>query len=120
MARAIKSILANRKLFQGGGLVPPGNINPANGILASSESLIDAVVRDAVGPQGGPTMSMNQGGVARFQEGGIYSANRPGIGMGVRRVGREDISGSGALGTIAPDISSVGRRPHFMLSLIHI
>jgi hypothetical protein len=68
--KAIKSVLANRKLFQGGGLVPPGNINPANGILASSESLIDAVVRDAVGPQGGPTMSMNQGGVARFAEGG--------------------------------------------------
>jgi len=79
--KAIKSVLANRKLFQGGGLVPPGNPSPANGILASSESLIDAVVRDAVGPQGGPTMSMNQGGVARFQGGG-FSAERPGIGAG--------------------------------------
>ena len=76
--KAIKSVLANRKLFQGGGLVPPGNLNPANGILASSESLIDAVVRDAVGLQGAPTMSMtggamsmDQGGVARFQDGGL-------------------------------------------------
>ena len=88
--KAIKSVLANRKLFQGGGLVPPGNLNPANGILASSESLIDAVVRDAVGPQGGPTMSMNQGGIARFHAGGSIHSHphageqsyRPGIGIG--------------------------------------
>ena len=75
MARAIKSILANRKLFQGGGLVPPGNpmqnLNQANGILASSQPLIDSVVSDAVNPQGGGTLSMNQGGIARFQDGGV-------------------------------------------------
>ena len=68
MARAIKAVLANRKMFRGGGLAdtPPA----ASGILSSSSPLIDAVTADAVNPQGGGTLSMNQGGVARFADGG--------------------------------------------------
>ena len=81
MARAIKSILANRKLFQGGGLVPPGNpmqnLNQANGILASSQPLIDSVVSDAVNPQGGRTLSMDSGGIAKFQFGGLGALDIP-------------------------------------------
>ena len=96
MARAIKSILANRKLFQGGGLVPPGNpmqnLNQANGILASSQPLIDSVANDAVNPQGGRTLSMDSGGIAKFHRGGGVHTHphrgpqsyRPGIGMGRR------------------------------------
>ena len=73
--KAIKSVLANRKMFRGGGLVPTGNPmqnrNQASGILSSSDSLIDAVANDALSTQGGPTLSMNQGGVARFDIGGF-------------------------------------------------
>ena len=61
-------------MFRGGGLVPSGNPmqnrNQASGILSSSDSLIDAVANDALSTQGGPTLSMNQGGVARFASGG--------------------------------------------------
>jgi hypothetical protein len=61
----IRSVLAERKMFVNGGLLAMDQgQNKANGILASSESLIDAVVRDAMSPQGGPTMSMDQGGFA--------------------------------------------------------
>jgi hypothetical protein len=88
--KAIKSVLANRKMFRGGGLVPTGNPmqnrNQASGILSSSDSLIDAVANDALSTQGGPTLAMNQGGVARFDNGGMFSANRPGIGMGAASV----------------------------------
>ena len=90
--KAIKSVLANRKMFRGGGLVPTGNPmqnrNQASGILSSSDSLIDAVANDALSSQGGPTLAMNQGGVARFDNGGMFSANRPGIGIGAASVDR--------------------------------
>ena len=48
---------------------PMANVQPA-GILASSPDLINAVVGDAVSPQGGPTLSMADGGIAKFHEGG--------------------------------------------------
>ena len=73
--RPLRSVLANRKLFQGGGMVGMGNpmamanMQPA-GILASSPNLINSVVGDAVNPQGGPTLSMADGGIAKFHEGG--------------------------------------------------
>jgi hypothetical protein len=67
----IRSVLAERKMFVNGGLLAlDQGQNKANGILASSESLIDAVVREAMSPQGGHTLSMDQGGVARFDIGG--------------------------------------------------
>ena len=75
--RPLRSVLANRKLFQGGGMVGMGNpmamanMQP-NGILASSQPLVDAVAGDAINPQGGPTLSMADGGIAKFQNGGFY------------------------------------------------
>ena len=99
MARAIKSILANRKLFQGGGLVPPGNpmqnLNQANGILASSQPLIDSVVSDAVNPQGGRTLSMDSGGIAKFQFGGLGA-------MDTDLPSMAQLAGSEQLGAIEP------------------
>ena len=79
--RPLRSVLANRKLFQGGGMVGMGNpmamanMQPA-GILASSPNLINSVVGDAVNPQGGPTLSMADGGIARFREGGANDLRR--------------------------------------------
>ena len=110
--KAIKSVLDNRKMFRGGGLVPTGNpmqnMNQASGFLSSSDSLIDAVANDALSTQGGPTLSMNQGGVARFANGGlpndfffspagkrqgpVIPEYRPGIGMGVPRTRRADVT----------------------------
>jgi len=75
--RPLRSVLANRKMFQGGGIVasgggprPMANMQPS-GILASSPNLIDSVVSDAINPQGGNTLSMADGGIARFDNGGI-------------------------------------------------
>jgi hypothetical protein len=79
--RPLRSVLANRKLFQGGGMVGMGNpmamanMQPA-GILASSPNLINSVVGDAVNPQGGPTLSMADGGIAKFREGGANDLRR--------------------------------------------
>ena len=71
--RPLRSVLANRKLFQGGGMVgmgnPMANMQPM-GILASSQPLVDAVANDAINPQGGPTLSMADGGIAKFDNGG--------------------------------------------------
>lgn len=71
--KAIKSVLANRKMFRGGGLVPSRNemvdLNAPSGILSSSMPLIDAVESDALSAEGG-TALMSQGGVARFARGG--------------------------------------------------
>ena len=79
--RPLRSVLANRKLFQGGGMVGMGNsmamanMQPA-GILASSPNLINAVANDAINPQGGPTLSMADGGIAKFREGGANDLRR--------------------------------------------
>ena len=61
MAKLIKSILANRMMFRGGGLVAP---NQAAGILASSAPLIDSV-------------TMNEGGPVNFQTGGFAAGAPP-------------------------------------------
>jgi spore coat protein CotF len=70
---AMRSALANRKMFRGGGMVPMGN-SMANmqpmGILASSQPLVDAVAGDILNPQGGATLSMADGGIAKFHVGG--------------------------------------------------
>ena len=65
--KAIKSVLANRKMFRGGGLVPSRNemvdLNAPSGILSSSMPLIDAVESDALSAEGG-TALMSRGGYA--------------------------------------------------------
>lgn len=43
----------------------------AQGIMASSQPLVDAIAADANNPYGGDTLSMAQGGVAKFQRGGV-------------------------------------------------
>ncbi len=72
-SRPLRSSLGNRKMFQGGGMVPMGNpmanMQPM-GILASSQPLVDAVANDAINPMGGSTLSMADGGIAKFQNGG--------------------------------------------------
>ena len=76
MARPIRSVLAKRHMFRGGGMIPVGNpmqnINQASGILASSQPLIEAVAQDATSPVGGASLSMAKGGVARFWHGGVH------------------------------------------------
>ena len=62
----MRKSIANRKMFRQGGAVTSG---PA-GIMASSPSLIDAVVQDAVNPQGGQTLSMAEGGIVKMKKGG--------------------------------------------------
>ena len=66
MRRPLKAALANRRMFRNGGMASPRSM----GILSSSPNLIEAVSRDALNPQGGPTLGMNQGGIARMQQGG--------------------------------------------------
>ena len=67
MAKLIKSILANRMMFRGGGLVPPSQ---AAGILASSSPLIDSV-------------TMNEGGSVNYANGGtVGPVSFPEISLG--------------------------------------
>ena len=56
MRRSVRSRVARRKLFQGGGLAP---MEQPSGILASSQPLVDTIAQNAVNPN--RTMSMNQG-----------------------------------------------------------
>ena len=65
MRRPIRSHVANRRMFQGGGLSP---FPRPTGILASSQPLVDQVAQNIVNPN--RTMPMNQGGAARFWNGG--------------------------------------------------
>ena len=61
---------------------PMANMQPM-GILASSQPLVDAVAGDAVNPMGGSTLSMADGGIARFHEGGGVAHRHPvEIGLG--------------------------------------
>jgi hypothetical protein len=75
----IQTVLANRKMFAGGGVVSPQQtaapVQPSGGILSSSAPLMEAVAADAVNPAGGSTMveavEFNEGGVVQgFQDGG--------------------------------------------------
>ena len=74
----VQSVLAERKMFAGGGMLPistPMNNQPS-GILASSEPLIDVVAQEVLAPMTGGPMPMNQGGVASLQYGGMPSARQ--------------------------------------------
>jgi hypothetical protein len=64
-------------MFNNGGMVSPPE--QATGILASSPSLVDAVSNDALSNMGGGTLSMAQGGIAKFQDGGIRVAAPEGM-----------------------------------------
>ena len=66
MRRPIRSHVANRRMFQGGGLSP---FPRPTGILASSQPLVDQVAQNTINPN--RTMPMNQGGAARFNNGGM-------------------------------------------------
>ena len=59
MRRPIRSHVANRRMFQGGGLSP---FPRPTGILASSQPLVDQVAQNTINPN--RTMPMNQGGFA--------------------------------------------------------
>ena len=71
----IQTVLANRKMFAGGGVVSPQQtaapVQPS-GILASSEPLLDAVLTDALNPAGGDTLSE----AAEFSNGGAVQVLR--------------------------------------------
>ena len=67
MRKPVRSAVANRKYFQGGGLAPmkPAAPEEAVGIMASSQPLVDMVAQSAGNPQGGMSpLNFNQGGLA--------------------------------------------------------
>ena len=77
----IQTVLANRKMFAGGGVVSPQQtaapVQPSGGILSSSAPLMEAVAADAVNPAGGSTMveavEFNEGGAVRgYAHGGAH------------------------------------------------
>ena len=74
--RTVQSVLARRHMFNNGGMVAP-QPQPV-GILGSSPSLIDTVIDTAVNESfssdmGAGSLSMAQGGVARFAHGGSHN-----------------------------------------------
>jgi hypothetical protein len=67
MRKPVRSTVANRKYFQGGGLAPmkPAAPEEAVGIMASSQPLVDMVAQSASNPQGGMSpLNFDQGGLA--------------------------------------------------------
>ena len=67
MRKPVRSTVANRKYFQGGGLAPmkPAAPEEAVGIMASSQPLVDMVAQSAGNPQGGMSpLNFDQGGLA--------------------------------------------------------
>ena len=71
MRKPVRSTVANRKYFQGGGLAPmkPAAPEEAVGIMASSQPLVDMVAQSAGNPQGGMSP-------LNFDQGGLF-ADRP-------------------------------------------
>ena len=66
MRKPVRSTVANRKYFQGGGLAPmkPAAPEEAVGIMASSQPLVDMIAQSAGNPQGGMSpLNFNQGGI---------------------------------------------------------
>ena len=66
MRKPVRSTVANRKYFQGGGLAPmkPAAPEEAVGIMASSQPLVDMVAQSAGNPQGGMSpLNYADGGV---------------------------------------------------------
>jgi len=67
MRKPVRSTVANRKYFQGGGLAPmkPAAPEEAVGIMASSQPLVDMIAQSAGNPQGGMSpLNFDQGGLA--------------------------------------------------------
>ena len=67
MRKPVRSTVANRKYFQGGGLAPmkPSAPEEAVGIMASSQPLVDMVAQSAGNPQGDMSpLNFDQGGLA--------------------------------------------------------
>ena len=106
--RPIRSVLAARKMFANGGMVVPaasGILASSQPLMQAAgqreqfpqpmdqqgqfsqpmgqqgQSFVDSVTQDALNPQGGGTLSMEEGGVARFQDGGSNS-QRIQLGLG--------------------------------------
>ena len=83
--RPIESAIAERKMFNMGGMAasmpqptymdlmqqPMGMPQQPQGIMASSQPLVDAIAADANNPAGGDTLSMAQGGAVGFANGGL-------------------------------------------------
>ena len=68
--RTIRSVLARRPMFANGGMLPPVTQNPmAAGILASSSPLVETV-NNQQSPNQGVRVSMKDGGIAKFANGG--------------------------------------------------
>ena len=68
----VQSVLAERKMFSGGGMLPiskPMEQKQPSGILASSSPLIEVAVQEALAPINNSVL-MNKGGIAKFQQGG--------------------------------------------------
>ena len=80
MRKPVRSTVANRKYFQGGGLAPmkPAAPEEAVGIMASSQPLVDMVAQNAGNPQGGMSpLNFADGGLAKFQLGGVGNVPTP-------------------------------------------
>ena len=80
MRKPVRSVVANRKYFQGGGLTKNTNpmaVSQPSGIMASSQPLVDMVANSANNPQGGMSpLNYADGGLAKFEPGGMF-ADRP-------------------------------------------
>ena len=66
MRKPVRSTVANRKYFQGGGLAPmkPAAPEEAVCIMASSQPLVDMIAQSAGNPQGGMSpLNFDQGGI---------------------------------------------------------
>jgi len=83
--RPIRSVLAGRKMFNGGMIMPldtpPAMQNTPSGILASSQPLIESVTQEVVAPMSSASASapvpMAQGGAVQgFFNGGLQSRNQ--------------------------------------------
>ena len=71
MRKPVRSAVANRKYFQGGGLAPmkPSAPEEAVGIMASSQPLVDMIAQSAGNPQGGMSpLKFNQGGTVFLRQ----------------------------------------------------
>ena len=122
--RPIRSVLAGRKMFNGGMMMPldtpPAMQNTPSGILASSQPLIESVTQEVVAPMSMASASapvpMAQGGVVQgFRKGGLQSRNQyrksrskwepqiDGIGPGLPGTGLEN-------GDSGPYYTTVGER----------
>ncbi len=76
MRKPVRSVVADRKYFQGGGLTKNTNpmaVSQPSGIMASSQPLVDMVANSANNPQGGMSpLNYADGGLAKFEPGGVF------------------------------------------------